>query len=85
MKRSSRRKERGSKLLPICKKARIDKQRICGIDFYYCYGKYDASNNEPLKECKKCRAWNQYLSLAMERIRQKVQNDRAGINNINAM
>lgn len=72
MTRSSRRIERGSKLLPICKKARIDRQNICGISFYYCYGMHDASNNEPLEECKKCRAWNQYLSLALKDIERRV-------------
>ena len=82
----NRRRMRGSNLLPMCQKARIDKQQICrGICFYYCYGKYDASNDEPLQECKKCKAWNQYDSLAIESIRQRVLNDRTGNNNNNAV
>ena len=67
-----RRRIRGSNLLPMCRKARIDKQEICGIYYCYCYGKHDASNGEILDKCKKCKAWNQYDSLAIARIRQRV-------------
>ena len=56
----NRRTMRGSRLLPMCRNARIDRwESDNGIYYYYCFGKYDASNDEPLEECKQCRAWNQ--------------------------
>lgn len=54
----TRRQLRGSKLLPMCRKARIDKWLMEGdVPYCYCYGMCDSSNDEPLEECKNCKAW----------------------------
>lgn len=66
----TRRQLRGSPLLPICRNARIDRWLLEGDKSYcFCFGKYDASNDEPLKECKTCNAWTQADTLVvMDRI-----------------
>ena len=58
MKTITRRSLRGSRLLQMCEKARIDHDyRDKGVVYCWCFGRYNASNFEALDECKACGAW----------------------------
>lgn len=58
MKIVNRRTLKGSKLGLECMNAIISHDDYGGVRFCCCYGKYDASDDEPLDICKKCGAWD---------------------------
>ena len=69
----TRRQLRNTPLLEICKTCPTDSwEPEEGLTICQCFGRYDASNDEPLQECKNCMAWNLYKDweTVWERIRE---------------